>query len=308
MNNTASSQHTRGYLICISATFLWASTGVLIRYLTEVFSLPPLVLAFWRDTMLSLALLGLFALARPALLRTGKQNIRFLAAYGFVVAVFNSLWTISVALNGAAVATVLAYSSAAFTAVLGRWLLKEKLGVWKVTAVSLSLLGCVFVSGAYDAAAWKLNPVGMLTGLASGILFAVYSLIGRVSASRGINPWSALAYSFLGAAIFLLGFNLGNDLLFGKPLLGELLWLGEQWAGWGVLFFLALVPTAGGFGLYTVSLGYLPASVANLIATLEPALTAGLAYLALGEVLTPIQLMGSGLIVASVILLRVTSR
>ena len=113
----------------------------------------------------------------------------------------------------------------------------------------------MLVSGAYNPAAWQLNPVGIFTGLASGILFASYSLIGRVSAGRGINPWSALAYSFLGAAVFLFGFNLGNDLLFGKPLLGDLLWLGSQWAGWGVLLFLALIPTAGGFGLYTVSLG-----------------------------------------------------
>ena len=234
--------------------------------------------------------------------------MRFLAAYGLVLAVFNSLWTISVALNGAAVATVMAYSSAAFTAVLGYWLLQEKLGTGKIIAVSFSLLGCVLVSGAYDLAAWQLNPAGILTGLASGMLFAAYSLMGRASAGRAINPWSALAYSFLGAAIFLFGINLGNDLLFGKPLLEDLLWLGNQWSGWGLLLFLALVPTAGGFGLYTVSLGYLPASVANLIATLEPALTAGLAYLVLGEVLTPIQLMGSGLIVASVILYGLTRR
>ena len=308
MDNHAPSRLSRGYAICILATFLWASTGVLIRYLTESFALPPLVLAFWRDAMLSLGLLGLFALARPQLLQIGKQNLRFMAVYGFVVAVFNSLWTVSVSLNGAAVATVLAYSSAAFTALLGRWLLKERLDAGKAAAVSLSLLGCVLVSGAFDPAAWRLNPAGILTGLASGMLFASYSLMGRVSAGRGIHPWSALAYSFFGAAVFLLGFNLGGDLLAGKPLLGELGWLGSQWTGWGVLLFLALVPTAGGFGLYTVSLGYLPASVANLIATLEPALTAGLAYLALGEVLNSVQLLGSGLIIASVILLRATSR
>ncbi len=277
---------------------------MLIRYLTETYRLPPLVLAFWRDVFLSFSLLSLYALLRPALLRVGKHNFRFLVAYGFVLAIFNSLWTISVALNGAAVSTVLAYSSGAFTAVLGRWLLKEKLGLGKVLAVSLSLLGCVFVSGAYNPAAWQLNPLGILTGLLSGISFAAYSLMGRVSAGRSINPWSALAYSFSGAAIFLFAFNLGGNLLAGKALFADLLWLGSQAVGWGVLLVLALGPTAGGFGLYTVALGYLPASVANLIATLEPALTAGLAYLVLGEVLNTPQLFGGGLIIASVILLR----
>lgn len=76
--------------------------------------------------------------------------------------------------------------------------------------------------------------------------------------------------------------------------------------GWAVLVMLAVGPTLGGYGLYTVSLSYLPASVANLIATLEPVMTALLAYFLLGERFTVPQLMGSALIIAGVILLRVS--
>ena len=71
-----------------------------------------------------------------------------------------------------------------------------------------------------------------------------------------------------------------------------------------LLVILAVGPTVGGYGLYTLSLSYLPASVANLIATLEPAMTAGLAYLFLGEDLNGIQLLGSILIVSGVFILR----
>ena len=85
----------------------------------------------------------------------------------------------------------------------------------------------------------------------------------------------------------------------------HLLWLGDSTDGWGVLALLAVGPTIGGFGLYTVSLTYLPASVANLIATLEPAMTAILAYFFLGEQLNSPQLAGSGLILAGVVLLRI---
>jgi drug/metabolite transporter (DMT)-like permease len=298
------SRFARGYLICILSTFLWSSTGVLIRYLTETYRLPPLVLALWRDIFVATGLFLLFAVIKPALLQAGRRHVRFLVVYGFVVALFNSMWTVSVSLNGAAVATVLAYSSAAFTAVLGWWFLKEKLSLGKIVAVSISMAGCIFVSGAYNPAAWQLNPLGIATGLLSGLLFAAYSLMGRVSANRGINPWTALAYSFGIAAVFIFGFNLAGDWLAQKPLLSNLFWLGSSLPGWGVLLFLALGPTVGGFGLYTVSLGYLPASVANLIATLEPILTAILAYLFLGEMLTVPQLIGGGLIFFSVILLR----
>uniref|UniRef100_A0A7C4PI25 EamA family transporter n=1 Tax=Anaerolinea thermolimosa TaxID=229919 RepID=A0A7C4PI25_9CHLR len=47
-----------------------------------------------------------------------------------------------------------------------------------------------------------------------------------------------------------------------------------------------------------------PASVANLIATLEPALTAVQAYLFLGERMTPTQFVGSFLILSGVVVLR----
>jgi len=71
-----------------------------------------------------------------------------------------------------------------------------------------------------------------------------------------------------------------------------------------VLFVLAAGPTVAGFGLYNVSLGYLPSSVANLIVTMEPVFTATIAYLVLGERLSGVQVAGSVMIVGAVLLLR----
>ena len=70
------------------------------------------------------------------------------------------------------------------------------------------------------------------------------------------------------------------------------------------MLILAVIPTIGGYGFYTVSLTILPASIANLIATLEPAITAVLAYLFLQEKLSLVQLIGGVFIVGGVILLR----
>jgi drug/metabolite transporter (DMT)-like permease len=81
--------------------------------------------------------------------------------------------------------------------------------------------------------------------------------------------------------------------------------LGSSLAGWGVLLLLAAGPTVTGFGLYNVGLSLLPASVVNLILTTEPAFTAVLAIILLGERLTVTQLAGSLLIMSGVIFLRV---
>ena len=299
---------TRGYLICLTGTVIWSSTAIFIRYLTENYHLPPLVLAVWRDLFLSVFLTLLFAVFWPARLHPGRRNLGFFVFYGLIVSLFNSLWTISVALNGAAVSTVLAYSSAGFTALLGWRLLGEKLNLIKIIAVSLSLVGCIFVSGAYDLKAWQLNTIGIITGLSSGIAFAAYSLMGRTAAQRQIDPWTTLLYAFAFATIFLFAYNILPLNLPDGLASSNLFWLGDQWAAWGILILLAIGPTLGGYGLYTVSLAYLPASVANLIATLEPVMTAMLAFLLLGERFTSPQILGSALIICGVIVLRLSER
>jgi drug/metabolite transporter (DMT)-like permease len=298
------SRLTRGYLICLAGTTIWSTTAIFIRYLTNTYNIPALVLAFWRDLFLTLALTLVFALFAPRLLRLGRGQIGFFLTYGLVLSLFNSLWTISVVFNGAAVSTVLAYSSAAFTAILGRLLFNEKLNFVKIVAVTFSLAGCVFVSGAYDPGVWALNPLGVITGLASGVAFAGYSLFGKAASDRSINPWTTLVYTFGAAAVILFGYNFLTPYLPQGVSSTNLLWLGGAAMGWLVLLVLAIGPTVGGYGLYTVSLTYLPASVANIIATLEPSMTAALAFLLLGERFTPPQWLGSILIIAGVIVLR----
>ncbi len=298
------SRYSQGYLICLAATITWSFTAIFISYLTSRYLMPPLLLAFWRDLLVAAALGLVFLFGRSQLLRLDRGSLPFMVAYGLVLALFNSTWTVSVVYNGAAVSTVLAYSSAAFTALLGWRLYGESLGWRKIAAVVLSISGTVLVAGAYNPAVWQLNPLGVLTGLLSGAAFAGYSTMGKASARREINPWTTLFYAFLFGALFILLFNLVPGWLPDGLASTNLLWLGGAWEGWLVLILLAVGPTIGGYGLYMVSLGYLPVSVAQLIATLEPVLTAIWAFLLLGEMMGALQIAGSALILSGVLLLR----
>jgi drug/metabolite transporter (DMT)-like permease len=307
--DAASPSLTRGYAAALISAAILSTTAIFIRHLTQTYHMPALVLAFWRDGFVALSLLVVLRLIRPGLLRVKPQHLPYLLIYGLILAVFNSLWTLSVALNGAAISTVLVYCSAGFTALLGRWLLNERLDWAKILAVALSLGGCILVSEAFDLAAWRANFVGILTGILSGLGYAVYSLMGRSAAQRGLNPWTIVLYTFSFAAVCLLLFNLvpaGIGPLPGAAVRpADLFWLGNALAGWGILILLAAGPTVAGFGLYNVSLSYLPSSVANLILTLEPAFTAVIAYFLLAERLTAIQIGGSLLIMIGVVFLRV---
>jgi len=297
----------RGYTIAlISAAFL-STTAPFIRHLTQTYQIPPLVLATWRNFFVLLVLLPILAWLRPRLLPVSRRDLLYLVGYGLLMAAFNSLWTTSVALNGAAVSTVLAYCSAAFTALLGWWFLKERLDWVKIVAVVLCLGGCVLVAEALTPSVWQANLPGITTGVLAGLAYAIYSLMGRSAAQRGLNPWTTLLYTFGFAAVFLLIFNLlpGGLLPGTASTPAEMFWLKDSLAGWGVLFLLAAGPTLAGFGLYMTSLSYLPSSVVNLVATTEPVFTAIIAYLFLNERLSLVQFIGSLLILSGVVFLRI---
>lgn len=303
--NSNSSVISRGYLIALIATGLWSTTGVIISYLSKTYQMPSLVLAFWRDFFVSFGMLAGLLIFSRARFFLDRGHWRFMILYGLTLAFFNSMWTFSVQYNGAAVATVLAFSSPAMTAILSRLIYKEQFSRVKIISIVLSLAGTILVSGAIDPSVWKLNPAGIIFGLLTGLFFAIYNLEGKYASDTAIDSWTALLYSFSAAAFFLLLFNITADSFTGKTPLADMLWLGRSVNGWGWLIFLGVVPSLGGFGLYTLSLRFLPPTVANLIATLEPALTAIWAYFLLNESLNGIQLAGSLMLFAGIILLRV---
>ncbi|HEY5981986.1 MAG TPA: DMT family transporter [Anaerolineales bacterium] len=305
---TRSISSSRGYLIGLAATVSLSFTGILISQLSRAYGMPSMVLAFWRDCIVVLGLAAFFAMFSRRRFQLGRGLGGFFILYGASLALFNTMWTFSVEFNGAAVATVLAFSSPAMTAILARFLLAEEINAVKIGAIVLSLMGTVLVSGAADPAAWRVNAAGIACGLGTGLFFACYNMVGKTSANRFIDPWTTMLYGFTSAVIFLFIFNLIMNTFSGAAPLANFLWLGNSTSGWAILLLLGLGPTIGGYGLYLVSLGHLQATVANLIGALEPVFTGVWAYLLFAERLTSIQMIGSLILLASVAILRLGDR
>ncbi len=298
------SQLTKGTFIGVVGVFIWSFTAIFISRLTGYYQIQPLLLAFWRDFIVSLSLLVILLVTRRKLPSIKRRQIPFFLLYGLLLCGFNSVWTISVPLNGAAVATVLIYGSMGFTVPLARWLFRERITFAKILGVIFSLAGCALVANAYDPSAWSSHPFGIAVGILSALLFAFYSLAGKEAAHRGIDTWEVMFFSFSFASLFLLIFNL-IPVIPGVAGSFDLLLPQLPSFGWMLLIALALVPTMLGYGLYNLSMRYLPVSLANLIATMEPAFTAAEAYLLLGEVMSLDQIGGSLLIIASVVIVRI---
>lgn len=279
---------------------LLSTTAIFIRHITQTSHLPPITLAFWRNALALASLtmgLGVFSPRRllPQRLPTGHYLL-----HGLVMAVFNTLWTVSVSLNGAASATVLVYTSGGFTALLGWAFLKEKPRRIHAFVLIMSLMGCVLVSEAGSQAS-ALSPTGAIAGLLSGAAYAVYSLMGRRASVHGGHSWTTLLYALLPATVVLgLATSCPGSSQWGG---GNLLTAQCNASAWVCLALLAAGPTVLGFGLYNMALQRLPAVTVNLTATLEPLFTLLTAGILLGEHFTPTQLGGGALILSGVALL-----
>ena len=305
-----SDDKNKGFLLAFGSAVVLSLTAIFIRHLTQTYHLPALVLAYWRELFTAAGLFIFFVFRNPVRLHGVKSHIGYLAAYGLTLALFNALWTLSVSLNGAAVATVLAYSSAGFAVLLGWLTLGEPLTGKKITAAVMSLVGCALVVDAFNVDVWQINAVGMVAGISAGIFYALYGIMGRAANKKGLNTWTTLMVIFAFASVFMLGFNLFSFGVIpgGAETPVDMFWLGNDLKGWLILLALALGPTLLGFGLYNAALQYLESSITNLIVTVEPVFTATIAYFLFGERFSAMQLVGAVLIMSAVLVLRIKTK
>jgi len=283
----------RGVLIALAGTAAWATTAIIMRTLMQGLNIAPLTLAVWRDVTVVAVLWLVLRVAAPGVLRIRRADLPFLLLHGGIsLAAMNALWALSLGHNGATLSTVLIYIAPGLSALGGWAFLREPITRWKIAAVLLGLAGVVLIVGRASQG-YRLTPVGVAIGLASAVGFAAFSLTGRMSARRFASTWTGLFYAFVFATLSLVVLCLAL-----RP-------PAATWDGRLVLGLLVLAaPTLVGYGLFSAALRHLPASVATLIASLEPALTAIMAVTLLGERLAHVQWVGSALIVAGVLLVQ----
>lgn len=291
----------KGYGLALASSGVLSTTALFIRHLSVAYGMPSLALCFWRAGLAAGLLLGGMALLKPGLLRVPLRDLGFLGGYGLVLALFNVLWTLAVARTGAALATVLVNGSAAFTVILGWLLLREGMDARRLCATTLGLIGCLLVVQLERGRA-ESSFLGWMAGLASALLYAAYSLMGRVAAQRRLNSMTTVGFTFSFAWVFL-ALLLGVLQVFSLTQ-ADLLHLGIQAKGWFWLVLLAWGPTVLGFLLYNQSLVHLPSGIASLIMGTEPVFTALAAMACLGECMSGRQWMGCGFILAGIVWLR----
>jgi drug/metabolite transporter (DMT)-like permease len=282
-----------GSVAVLFAAACWGTSGVFVKLLSAEVEISALSLAFWRDLATFLVLLAGVGLCRPAWLRVQRADLGWLAALGASLGIFHVFWNLGVFLNGAAVATVQQAAMPAIVAVAAWLIWRESLTWTKIVAIILTFLGTVLVSGLDVAGQADLSLAGLLAGLAIPVTYAAWNLFGK-KVRETCNPFTTLTYAFGLGALVLLPLQFFTPQPWPIPASG-LVWFA------GLIVLATIIP----FSAYTFALGWLPASVATILAMSEIAFVAAYAYILLGERLTVSQIIGAVLVVGGVLLLSV---
>jgi drug/metabolite transporter, DME family len=288
-----------GLLLVAVAATSWGTTGATMTLLARDAEISPLLVGWSRLAIAAPVLLLAAATSRGATCPARRRwptlvDLPLCAALGVAMAAYQVCYFRAVTLAGVAPAALLAICSAPLIiAVLAALFLGERLTPRVRLALGMAVVGTALLvvgpRGLGEIAGHF--GLGALLALGAGVSYAVYAVAAKGLLAR-VAPLAVAAITFALAAAFLA------PALLGEPAPGRALA-----AGWPLLLYLGLGPTAIAYALFTAGLSRVPATAAGIVALLEP-LTATLLGLALfGERLGPLGLTGALLLLAALVIL-----
>ncbi|MGD9480436.1 EamA family transporter [Shinella sp. G-2] len=155
---------------------------------------------------------------------------------------------------------------------------------WRLIWPLAAFIGVVLLS--HDGEGWVGDPVGVLFACGAGVGWGTYIILMKKTGKvfRGLE---GLSMSLLVAAVVAAPF--------GLPRVGEAL----NPEGIGMMLGLALLVPLFPYALEMIALRRMPMSAFGILMSLEPALGALAGFLVLSQPMTPLQMLGTGLVVAA---------
>jgi len=277
---------SKGYLYVLVAALLWSGLGPWARgAFTQ--DITPYELVFFRAGVgCLLAALWAYQTATGEFV-AARKSWPLLGLYGVVsIGVFYLCYFWSVQLNTVAVAAVLLYTAPVFVTLLSCVFLAEPLNSRKLAALAMALVGVAAVGGLLGNIE-RIDAIGLVVGLGSGLTYGLYTIFGKVALRRH-SAAAVLPYVLASGTLFIIPF-LSPSRLMATP--------HPPWV-WVYLVAGGALGTFLPYLLYTSGLSWVPASNASIVAMVEPVAAAVWGWWLLNESLSLIQLVGGAMVLA----------
>jgi drug/metabolite transporter (DMT)-like permease len=283
-----------GYLYILIGSTLWGVSSVVAKSLFNI-GLPPIELVLLRLTLATLALFLFLLFFDREKIIVSLRDLPYFFILGFagVVGVqFTYYYTISKIQVGPAI--LLQYIQPVWVSIYAFLFQREPITKGKIASLFLAVLGCYFVVGGYQLDLLRLNKIGIMSGIACSLFFTFYALYGEKGLKK-YDGWTLILYGFGFATVFYWIIISPMKFITGGYTLK--MWIAFIYIG----IFATLLP----FGFYFKGIERVRATRASITATWEPMVAGFTAYIVLGEVLYPLQVLGGIGVIAAVILLQI---
>lgn len=281
-----------GVLFVATGAACWSMAGGLVR-LTQ--GIDAWQIVFYRSAVLLACMLVWLGLRFGSSLwaRFREAGLNALIA-GVAIGTAGLVFIISMFYTTVAEAVFMSGMAPFFSAILGLWILRERIpGVtWVAMCVALVGMGVIFYGNAGGGAL-----IGSLLALYSAFCFSCYAVLLRWGQKTEMSValvWNAIYLMLVAGLVMLLPTGLRETHGLADFAIG--------WWNFGLCFVMGAVQLTLGLILFTIGSRSVPAAQLALIALVEPTLSPLWAWLASGE-LPPIwTFIGGAVIVAAIVI------
>jgi drug/metabolite transporter (DMT)-like permease len=294
----------RGYALYLVAAFLFALNGTVAKTVmangVDVWRLSQL-----RTTGAFVVLLAFVAATSPRALRVRRGELPLLVLYGvFGVAATQALYFLSIQRLPIGVSLLIEFTAPLVIALWFHFVLHHRArpAVW--IGLVMAVAGLAVVAQVWDG--FTLDPLGFAAAVGAMLALVVYFLSAdaQVNGPYRRDPVSLTMWGMGAAALFwaiLQPWWAYPWSTLGGSALAE----GTGAVAWPIPLLVGYVVVLGTvvpFSLVVLSMQHLRASQASVVGMTEPVIATGIAWVVLGEVLSPAQLAGAVIVLAGILL------
>lgn len=271
----------RDRFLALAIVLVWGVNFVVIKVGLQ--GMPPLLLAGLRFAFVALP--AIFFIKRP------QVPLKWLVAYGLTINFlqFSLLfWALKVGM-AAGLASLLLQAQAFITLGFGVLLLKEKVRIHNMIAVSVAGAGIYLLAAAqgHDSTSLTLFTLVLIIGAAA--FWALGNIVNKVIMQR--YPVPTMSLIVWSALVPMVSFFISSYVIEGPELIAESL-VNIEWHNVFSIVYLSLLATILGYGGWSYLLSRYETSVVAPLSLLVPVFGLLSAWILLGESLSLYQIIG----------------
>lgn len=288
------------YMLMTLASLFWA--GAFIAGKMGVNQFPPFSISFFRFFFATIVIFPMMVIKEGENWKIEKENmwriflLGLIGMFGYHVLFFTAL-KFTTAINSSLIGS----TNPIITGLFASLFLREKIGIKRLGAFLLALMGVVLAVIGEDVLNVSLfkGNIGDVIMFFAVLCWSVYSILSKSVLER-ISPIKVTAYAFLVCTILLIPFVLLERPMSYLPNITI--------NGWAAVLYMAIFPSVIGYLIQQMAIKEIGPSSAAVFINLVPIFSIILSVLILGEKVGTIKLLGAVLVVAGVFLNTVFSR